>query len=37
MLGLVFGIIGIIVWVVARTIAREERERRRREAKPPVT
>ncbi len=31
MLGLVFGIIGIIVFVVARTILREERARQERE------
>ena len=33
MLGLVFGIIGIIVFVVARTIVREEKARRDREGK----
>ena len=32
MLGLVFTIMGIIVFVVARTIAREERQRVAREA-----
>jgi len=31
MLGLVFGMAGVIVFVVARTMRREERERRRRE------
>ena len=32
MLTLLFGIAGIIVFIVWRTIAREERERRAREA-----
>ncbi|HEX7900166.1 MAG TPA: hypothetical protein VF950_20530 [Planctomycetota bacterium] len=33
MLTLLFGIAGIIVFIVARTIAREERQRREREAR----
>lgn len=33
MLTLLFGIAGIITFVVARTIAREERQRREREAR----
>jgi len=37
MLGLVFGIIGIIVFVVARTIIREEKARKDREQKKPPT
>jgi hypothetical protein len=35
MLGLLFGIAGVIVFAVARTIRREERDRAGREAAPP--